>query len=67
MTGMIAYFIVSWLFAAYMIYDLLNACLAKFVLGPPLMALWMWWGMVLAVLISGLVLIGGRFLKLRKD
>ena len=73
---MIIYFILSYLFAAYMVYDLLTdnqpnpssqyACLAKFILGPPLMFFWMWQGMALAVAISGLVLIGGKFLTLRK-
>lgn len=76
MLAIIAYFVVSWAFAAYTIHDLLTdkqknpssqyACLVKFVLGPPLMAALGWTGMTIAVVISGLVLVGGRYLTTRK-
>ena len=74
--GMLFYFIASYAFAAWTIFELVTdkqknpssqwACLAKFILGPPLMWAMGWIGMGVAVLVSGAVLIGGRVLTIRK-
>lgn len=74
--AIIAYFIVSWLFAAKAIHQLFTdnqpnpssqySCVTKYVLGPPFMLFWGWTGMAICAALAGIVLYAGKYLRLRK-